>query len=351
MRKLISRTGRLVAAVALAAGAIACQPAKVDETGPRQVRVTAVTVPGTPWHDMWVRFSERAAEIAPDELAVELFVLAQFGPEKNMIANVRRNRVQIAGLSLQGAAQLVPELNLLLAPFLFDSRKQIDYVLDEHLLDPYRALLEDKGLTILQWADVGWTNLYSRRPLTSPEDFEGRRMRTSRAAGARVFGRVIGMNQIVLPFTDVVPALQTGLVDGGQSGLGMYALSGIAREAPHLLLTAHAYDAGLVVANAEWWHGLEDEHRRLIRASLDDVDEHRRDVRHMLGNMMANLRADDHTTVHELTPKQRETWRASSRGAIDILIQEIGGETAKLYERIRAGKADFAELYPDKTPE
>lgn len=267
-----------------------------------------------------------------------------------MIANVRRNRVQIAGLSLQGAAQLVPELNLLLAPFVFDSREQIDYILDEHLLNPYRELLEDKGLSILQWAEVGWTNLYSRRPLTSPEDFQERRMRTSRAAGARVFGRAVGMNQIVLPFTDVVPALQTGLVDGGQSGLGMYSLSGIAGEPPHLLLTAHAYDAGLVVANADWWHGLDDEHRRLIRTSLDDVNEHRRDVRRMLGNIMADLRADDHNTVHELTPKQREIWRESSRGSIDILIHEIGGQTAKLYERIRAGKADFAERYPDKTP-
>lgn len=348
---LLKRAAALLLTIMLSVATAACDTQPDDSSGPTRIRVTAVTVPETPWHEMWTRFENNAAELAPDRLAVELFILAQFGPEKNMIANLRRNRVQIAGLSLQGAAQLVPELNLLLAPFLFESRQELDYVLDEHLLATYSALLEKKGLTILQWADVGWTHLYTQEPMTTPSDFEGRRMRASRAAGARVFGRAIGMNQIVLPFTDVLPALQTGLVDGGQSGLGMYALAGIAREAPQLVLTAHAYDAGLVVANAEWWDSLDGETRQLVRASLDSVEEHRRNVRRMLENMLVDLRSSEQTSVHELTPQQRRQWYQASRGATEELIEEIGGETGAIYRRIQAGKDEFSMKHPDIQPE
>ncbi len=324
----------------------ACSPAPDKE----RVRVTAVTVPGTPWHDMWVRFGDNAAEMAPDHLEVELFVLSQFGPEENMIANVRRNRAQLAGLSLQGAAQVVPELNLILTPYLFESRAELDFVLDEYLIEPYRQLLEARGLTIVQWADVGWTHLYGASPLLEPSDVDGRRMRTSRAAGARVFGRALDMNQIVLPFTDVVPALQTGLVDGGQSGVGMYAMTGIAREAGHLTLTAHAYDAGLIVANADWWLGMDEQTRSILRDALDDVDRHRIEVRAMIAAIQNSL-PDQGVAVHELTAEQRQRWAEASQDAAAMLIDQIGGDAADIYDIMLQGKAAFAERHPDAKPD
>lgn len=315
-----------------------------SQEDPRErVRVLAVTVPGTPWHDMWVRFGAAADELADPRIRVELFVLSQFGPEENMIANLRRNRAQIAGLSLQGASQVVPELNLLLAPYLFESQEELDYILDNYLLEAYSELLEAQGLTIIQWADVGWTHIYARQPRLYPSEIQGQRLRTSRASGARIFGRVLEANQIVLPFTDVIPSLQTGLIDGGQSGVGMYAMAGIASEAPHLMLTAHSYDAGLIVANAEWWHGLDDEVRNQVRQTLDPVDKTRRDVRDLIARLEGGLRANPNVTVHDLTEQQHSEWRAASAGATELLIEQIGGRAAEIYERIRAGKASFAD--------
>ncbi len=311
-------------------------------TGPERVRVAAVTVPRTPWHDMWVRFAENANGM-PDALTrVELYILSQFGPEEAMIANLRRNRAQMSGLSLQGAAQLVPELNLLLAPYLFDSQEEVDFVLDNFLLEPFSRLLEARGVTIVQWADVGWTHLYSRAPLIDPADARGLRLRTSRAAGARAFGRALEANQMVLPFTDVIPSLQTGLIDGGQSGIGMYALAGVAREAPHLTLTAHAYDAGLIAANADWWHGLPDATRAQLRQALDPVEQTRIDVRRMIGALEQGLHDNPAVQVHALDPGQRDAWRAATQPVTDSLVRQIGGQAEAIHETIVAGKQAFA---------
>ncbi len=316
-----------------------------------RVRVSAVTVPGTPWHQMWVDFGAAADEEYPDDLDVELFVLSQFGPEEAMIANLRRNRVQMAGLSLQGAAQLVPELNLLLAPYLFDSQKELDYILDHHLLEAFSSLLEEQNVTIIQWADVGWTHLYAREPMLTPESVQGQRLRTSRAAGARAFGRMLDINQIVLPFPDLLPALQTGLVEGGQSGVGMYALAGMAGEAPHLMLTGHAYDSGLIVANAEWWHGLDDDTRRKVRASLDPVEKTRLDVRGMIAGIKANIVDNPNVHVHELDPDTRQAWRKATQGGLDWLVRQVGGESEWIREQIMAGKQSFREQFPDAQPD
>ena len=323
----------------------------IEHDDRERVRVTAVTVPGTPWHQMWVDFAAAAERDFPEAINIELFILSQFGPEEAMISNLRRNRVQMAGLSLQGASQLVPELNLLLAPYLFESQAELDFILDHYLLEAYSELLEAQNVTIIQWADVGWTHLYAREPTLTPESVQGRRMRTSRAAGARVFGRMLDMNQIVLPFTDLLPALQTGLVDGGQSGVGMYALAGMANEAPHLILTGHAYDSGLIVANAQWWHGLDAETRSKIRASLDPVDKTRVDVRSLIARIEAGIVANPEVFVHDLDPAQRRAWREASAGGMEWLIEQVGGQSEMIRDRIMAGKASFRERYPEAQPD
>lgn len=338
---------RLACLLLAAALLIGC----VDKDERERVRVTAVTVPGTPWHQMWVDFAAAAQRDYPDAINIELFILSQFGPEEAMIANLRRNRVQMAGLSLQGAAQLVPELNLLLAPYLFESQAELDFILDNYLLEAYSRLLEARNVTIIQWADVGWTHLYASEATLNPESVQGRRMRTSRAAGARVFGRMLDINQIVLPFTDLLPALQTGLVEGGQSGVGMYALAGMANEAPHLILTGHAYDSGLIVANARWWHGLDENTRAKIRASLDPVDKTRVDVRSLIGRIKAGIVANPEVFVHDLEPAQRQAWREASAGGMDWLIEEVGGESEMIRDRIMSGKAAFRERFPDAQPD
>lgn len=338
---------RALLGLALVMSLIACS----TEDPRERVRVTAVTVPGTPWYQMWVDFAEAAKRDFPEEINIELFILSQFGPEEAMVANLRRNRVQMAGLSLQGAAQLVPELNLLLTPFLFESQAELDYILDHHLLEAYSELLERQNVTIVQWADVGWTHLYASEPVLTPESVRGRRMRTSRAAGARVFGRMLDMNQIVLPFTDLLPALQTGLVEGGQSGVGMYALAGMANEAPHLILTGHAYDAGLIVANAAWWHGMDETTRSQIRASLDPVDKTRQDVRALIARIQAGIVENPAVFVHALDPESRQAWREASAGGMEWLIEQVGGESEMIRDRIMAGKASFREQFPDAKPD
>lgn len=338
---------RLIALLLLGLLLSAC----IENDRRERIRVTAVTVPGTPWHQMWVDFDAAAERDFPDALNVELFVLSQFGPEEAMISNLRRNRVQIAGLSLQGASQLVPELNLLLAPYLFDSQAELDFILDNYLLEVYSELLEAQNVTIIQWADVGWSHLYAREPALTPESVQGRRLRTSRAAGARVFGRMMDINQIVLPFTDLLPALQTGLVDGGQSGVGMYALAGMANEAPHLMLTGHAYDSGLIVANAAWWHGLDTETRSKIRSALDPVEKTRVDVRSLIARIQAGIEANPNVFVHDLNAEQRRAWREATAGGMEWLVTEIGGQSELIRDRIMAGKISFRERYPEAQPD
>ena len=315
-----------------------------DSGNAATVRVTAISLPGTPWDTGWVRFEQRVvAHPLSDAVDLAMYTRGQLGSEESMLTNLRRGRIHIGGYSLQGASSMVPELSMLLAPYLFESSDEVDFVMDEYLVDAFSRLFAAQGARFLQWAEVGWTNLYSVEPILSPAQAAGRAMRSSPALGARAFGKALGMDLISITFPEVIPALQTGLIEGGQSGTVMFALAGMGKEAPHLTLTRHAFDTGLIIANAKWWDNLPQDARTVLQDSFDKVQEGREGVRVVERALLGGGFADIGVMVHDLTAEQRDAWRQVAVQSHQDLIDDIGGAAQEVYDIIIEGKRAFRE--------
>lgn len=272
-----------------------------------------------------------------------MYTRGQLGSEESMLTNLRRGRIHIGGYSLQGASSMVPELSILLAPYLFESSDEVDFVMDRYLVEAFTRLFAAQGAQFLQWAEVGWTNLYSVEPILTPAQAEGRAMRSSPALGARAFGESLGMDLISITFPEVIPALQTGLIEGGQSGTVMFALAGMGKEAPNMTLTRHAFDTGLIIANAKWWQGLRPAARQVLQDSFDKVQEGREGVRIVERELLQSGFAEMGVTVHDLDPDARDAWRQIAIRSHQGLIDDIGGDAQEIYDIIQEGKRAFRE--------
>ena len=71
-----------------------------------------------------------------------------------------------------------------------------------------------------------------------------------------------------LGFADIVPSLQTGLVEAGENSVTLYARTGIAGEASHLTLTEHLLGMSVIVASRPWWDTLPEADRRTQKPGL-----------------------------------------------------------------------------------
>ena len=296
----------------------------------------------TPWHEGWRRFERRVNAAAYPGLELQMFVNGQLGTEETILANVRRGRVQYAGTSLHGMSSVVPELSVILAPYLFESYAQVDFVTDRFLTPVFTEMLAERGLKFIQWSEVGWNHVYCREPRLKPEEFRGVKMRASTAIAPQVFADTIGADNIPLPFDETLPALQTGLIECGQSGAGQYLLSGIADEAPHYTLTTHAYDSGVQFANAEWYESLPQEARQVLIDALDVQQENRDLVREVIAVQEREWQEQGRVTFYALTEEQQSRWREAASGSHQKLISRIGGRAQEIYDLIQAGKAEFA---------
>lgn len=275
------------------------------------------------------------------DLTVSLLIDGQVGTEESMAAAVRRGRSQISMLSTPGTSAAVPEMSLLMAPYLFDSFEEADFVLDNYILDLTKRLFAEKNVHFIQWIDSGWFNIFSQTPIRTPRDAVNKRMRAAGGPAARVFLQEIGADVAQLPFADMVPGLQTGLLSGGATNTSMYRTVALYELAPYITLTRHGLNPGAVFANKAWFDKQPAANQTLVMDGIAPTSVVRADVREE-GVEALRFSLSMGATIITPTPMERTAWKAATAASHRILIDEIGGDAANLYDLIQAGRSAFA---------
>jgi TRAP-type C4-dicarboxylate transport system substrate-binding protein len=124
----------------------------------------------------------------------------------------------MAIVSTAAAGSNVKEFGIYDLPFLFNTHKEADLILDsatgQRLLDK----LSDKGLIGLCYFENGFRHVTnSRRPITKLEDFSGLKIRTIQNPIFIDIFKTLGANPAPLPFTEVFTALEAKAIDGQET--------------------------------------------------------------------------------------------------------------------------------------
>lgn len=334
---------RLVASLCLAPLLVACGVKSPD--GERESRYEVrVATPGSPRavdERNWERFVANVGVWAP-EFHVELLPPGKEGATGNSpLEDARSGLIQIAGLSLADVADVVPEVAVLSAPYLFESQEEADYLLDEVLLEPFRRLFAESDLRLLQWVDVGWVHLYSREPILEPGQMKDARLAASPSVLSQAFAQALSAELVPLRAHALLQGPGPAAIDVGMATVQEYAMSVLASEAPNYLLTGHALDIGVLVANRSWFQELTPHDKGVFEEAFRSAGQARADTRQAAAEALARLETEG-VKVHRLSPDQRRAWAAASHQAQASIIARAGGRSQEIYDLVLAGKAAFA---------
>lgn len=334
---------RLLATAIVAAALVFTAPATARDEPQYRLNAFAFSNKGTPWDGFWQQFKAHLDACCANELDTRLLIRAEAGSEEVMLSGLLRNRGQFGGFTLGGLATVVPELSVILSPFLFTSEAEVDFVMDQYLFDFFDRKFEEKGLVMIGWTEVGWLNVYAKQPIRVPADLgRGRKLRSQASEASQIFVTSIGGDLLQLPFADVIPALQTGLIAGGEASFVLYAFAGIASEAGHYTLTQHAYDTGILVANREWFTSLPAHLQREVRAAYPPAAAMRATVRGVADQVIARMDANPDINIIRPTADDLAQWRQATAGNAARIIDRVGGEARQAFDLIQQGKRAFA---------
>ncbi|NKB42822.1 MAG: hypothetical protein GKS03_00960 [Alphaproteobacteria bacterium] len=319
--------------------------AQIGEARPSSnidITVVANAPPGGPGDKLWKMFDDTVTEKSAGRLSLSLLVHGQIGGDELVMQALRRGRGNVGIVGESGFAQVVPEVAVLNMPYLFSGPEELDFVVDGYVTPAIKELAVQKNLEFLQWVEIGWMNIYAKQAPKTPDDTKGYRLRSLPYETSQVFLKAIDADVINLSFPDVIPGLQTGLIDGGESSTLMYARAGLYQEAPHFSLTRHAYSFAALLMNKEWLDSLTPADRAIMVSSFPDQAFVRKDTRDSLIVELANAEQEG-VIVHRLDSMAVEPWAALARETHDDLLDQLGGEARRVYELVQEGKEVFAE--------
>ena len=102
--------------------------------------------------------------------------------ERSLARRVAAGSMQGFAGSVGGLSSIVREVNVLEAPYVFDTVADADKALDDpEVLEQVRKILAKRKLVFALWGENGFRSYFSRRPIRKPEDMKGVRFRSQEA--------------------------------------------------------------------------------------------------------------------------------------------------------------------------
>ncbi|MCI0351983.1 MAG: TRAP transporter substrate-binding protein DctP, partial [Acidobacteriales bacterium] len=168
---------------------------------------------GSTWHDVLLQIRQDWRKISNGEVELRIYAGGVLGDEAEMIRKVQRRGLDAVAVSGSGLSRVDEGVSALTVPMMFQSYEELDSVRNQLALELERRI-EQSNFKVLNWSDAGWVHFFSKQPARTISDIQ--RMKLWTSAGdpdtEKLF-KDLGFTVVPLPATDMVTALQTGLIE------------------------------------------------------------------------------------------------------------------------------------------
>ena len=170
--------------------------------------------------------------------------------EREMIESVQIGTLDCTITSTGPVGNFVPEVRNVDVPFLFRDYAHARGVLDSDIGQGLLARFQPRGMVGVIWLENGFRHLTnSRREVNGPGDVRGLKVRTmENQVHMRAF-TTLGALPTPMAFSELVPALQQGTVDGQENPIPVIVANNLNQVQRYLTLTGHVYSPALLICN------------------------------------------------------------------------------------------------------
>jgi TRAP-type C4-dicarboxylate transport system substrate-binding protein len=276
---------------------------------PINVKMASLAPEGSPWHEVLQEIAEDWREISNGRVSLQIYAGGVLGDESDMIRKMRLNQVQAGALTAEGLSYIDRGIYGLSLPLLVNTYPELDR-LRAHVEPELRRRYEAKGFTVLAWVDVGWTYWFTREPVRTPDDLRKQRLFTwaGDPHSPRLY-KTAGFHSISLSAVDILPGLQTGLIDAIDStpltvaSFQWFGITKYMTNLPWAPLTG-----GLVISHNAWEQIPQELQPKLLAAVEKRAQRIKDEIRYT-DDKAIEVMQEHGLQIVEISDDHREEWQ------------------------------------------
>ncbi|MDX1466156.1 MAG: TRAP transporter substrate-binding protein DctP [Halomonas sp.] len=278
---------------------------------------------------------------ANSDHTLQIYRFGELGESDDIMEQTQNGILQFVNQSPGFTGALIPEAQIFFIPYLMPT--DMDQVLEffdesKAINEMFPELYAEQGLELLKMYPEGEMVVTADEPITSPADFENKKIRTMTNPLLAETYSAFGATPTPLPWGEVYGGLQTGIIDGQENPIFWIESGGLYEVSPHLTFTSHGWFTTAMMANQDFFEDLSDEDKELVRAASDAAYDHT--IEHIQGLAEESLKkiqaASDEVTVTRLDDEQIQAFKERAPQVEEEFIDMTGERGKELLEQFKA---------------
>jgi len=223
------------------------------------------------WHKTSLKFADLVKEKTNGQIEITVYPNNSLGGETDTINAISAGTADlvISGETLQNWA---PKAALLAVPYAFTGLDHVKKVVEGEVGDEIEAEIKEKAnLTPLFYMTRAPRNLTSSKPIKTPEDLKGFKMRVPNVPLFLKVWEAAGAKPQVMDFNEVFTGIQQGVIDGQENPVDLIQSGGLYEVQKYVNRTEHVYSWIYVLVGNKQWDALNDEQKTAVQEAAAEA--------------------------------------------------------------------------------
>ncbi len=271
------------------------------------IKMATLAPEGSPWHGLLLEMGQEWKVVTDGKVKLRIYPGGVAGDERDVIRKIRIGQLHAAAATIEGLTEISKKMNVFYIPALVENFKDLSYIRNK--LEPFLIPeIEDRGFQFLSWADVGWVYWFTKEPIVTPEDMKKLSLFVwSGDYYSLELYKKAGYHPVPLSAIDIMPSLQTGLIDAfSTTPLAALSFQWFAL-APYMLDFKWGPLIGALIISNKKWDEIPKEYHAPMMEVVADFEKK---IMGLIKQDEAaiNVMKEHGLTVTRLSPEEKQEW-------------------------------------------
>jgi len=313
----------------------ACLFATTAAVAQTEIKFGHVGEPGSLFAQSADEFARRANAKLGSKAKVVVYGSSQLGGDKELVQKLKLGTVDIALPStvMSSEADLFGVFEM---PYLVKDRAHMGRIEKEVFWKMIEPAAEKKGLKVIAVWENGYRHITNnKRPINTPEDLKGIKLRVPEGKWRVKMFQAYGANPSPMKFSEVFTALQTGVMDGQENPFTQIYSAKFQEVQKYLSLTGHVYTPAYATVGAKKWATLPDDVRKILEDTAKETQAY---VYQMAEKGDSELLDKIKAAGVQVNTPNKDAFIAASKPVYEEFAKEVAGSKEVIDKAIALGK-------------